>query len=79
MRAQNTECLCRRGNQYYFRRAIPLQYRNLFGRGETKVSLGTDKPGSARRRCRYVTDLSEQLIALAIGMPELSHKRLMVY
>ncbi len=52
MRAQTPDYLFRRGNWFYFRRGIPLQLRNHLGRREIKVSLGTDNPDTARRRCR---------------------------
>lgn len=57
--------LTRRGEVYYFRRAIPKALMPVFGRREIKVSLQTDHRPTATIRCRNMTNAFERLLERA--------------
>jgi len=72
MGARTPNYLTRRGERYYFRRALPGHLRRRFNRSEIKVSLGTDQLASARRRCRSATNCFERIVQVVDYMPELT-------
>lgn len=63
MPAQLPEHMLRRGEVFYFRRAIPRGLWLRFGCREIKASLRTRDPFAARIRCRLFSNAFEHLIA----------------
>lgn len=60
--APSSAHLLRRADTYYFRRAIPLQLLEKFGRRELKFSLKTMDRDIANIRCRHFTNMFDLLI-----------------
>lgn len=52
--------LVRRGQQFYFRRAIPSLAIPHLNKSEIKLSLRTNQPDIARRRCRVISNVFER-------------------
>lgn len=63
--------LVRRGHQYYFRRAIPSIAIPYLIKSEIKLSLRTDQPDIARRRCRIISNVFERFFDYCGLMSEL--------
>lgn len=76
MRPQTLKCLVKRGDIYYFRLAIPTKLRHRFGCIELKASLKTDDRWLARRRCRYLSHVFEELFISLALMPEITQDQL---
>jgi len=72
MAVRRVSYLIRRGEQFYFRRAIPLFLVAKFGRREIKLSLGTNDPREGRRRCRALANAFEYVIEIVELMPDLN-------
>lgn len=70
-----TPYLQRRGNVWTFRRVLPKHLRSLFGRGEIKASLHTERRAVAEARCRDLACAFDCLIA-AIEMKTLSRSQI---
>ena len=68
--------LTRRGEVYYFRRAIPKALMPVFGRREIKVSLQTDHRPTATIRCRDMTNAFERLLERVDGMAVLTQEQI---
>jgi len=68
---KSTPYLVRRGNTYYFRRAIPPGLRARFGKREIKLSLATFDPRRARRAGRLMALWSDAIFEAIIAMPTL--------
>jgi integrase len=62
--------LIRRGEGYYFRRAVPSYLVSCFGRREIKLSLGTNIFKEARWRCRTLATAFEQVLDRVEQMSE---------
>lgn len=76
MRPQTLKSLVKRGDIYYFRLAIPTMLRHRFGYRELKTSLQTDDRWLARKRCRYLSHLFEELFLALAVMPDLTQDQL---
>ena len=76
MPSHTLKYLAKRGEIYYFRLAIPTHLRLRFGCNELKASLHTNDRGLARRRCRNLSNLFENLFMEVTRMNELSQEQL---
>lgn len=65
-----------RGRIFYFRRAIPDNLKQQFGRSTFRVSLATSDRDVAVLRCRRLSLGLEHLIALVRTMPSLTAQRI---
>lgn len=63
--------LVRRGDQFWFRMAVPAQLVARIGLTEVKGSLKTADKMLARLRCRYMSNSVEALIATVKAKPDL--------
>ena len=68
--------LARRGDVFYFRRAIPKALVPVFGRRELKLSLGTDERHTARMRCRDMANAFERMLGEVSGMAALTQEQI---
>lgn len=57
--------LQKRGDTYYFRRRIPNELREFFGRREFYESLGTKDQHEAERACRKRSIVTDALLERA--------------
>jgi hypothetical protein len=73
----------RRGNQFYFRVAVPLALVERVGQRELKVSLRTCSPSEAKCRGRVLSNAVDVLFARLIRMTKLTqqevHERIRAY
>jgi hypothetical protein len=65
LRTAMTNYLVKRGNRYYFRRKIPLELLEHFGRNEIVKALGTSDPHVASVRCREHAVMYDTIFAAA--------------
>lgn len=68
--------LARRGEVFYFRRAIPKALVPVFGRRELKLSLGTAERATARMRCRDMANAFERMLGEVQGMAALTQDQI---
>lgn len=68
--------LTRRGEVFYFRRAIPKALVGRFGRHEIKVSLQTDHRPTATIRCRDMSNAFERWLERVDGMADLTQDQM---
>lgn len=65
----------RRGNQFYFRVAVPLALVDRLGQRELKVSLRTCSPSEAKCRGRVLSNAIDVLFARLIRMTKLTQEQ----
>ena len=76
MRGRMPAHLVRRGEFYYFRRALPRHLAHRFGRRELKFSLRTRDALQARLRCRVYSNRFDALVAAVDRMPTLDKQKI---
>lgn len=70
-RVANHRFLFRRGQVYYFRRAVPIEARKTFGgKPVVTISLQTSSLAEARSALAKQLDAFEQIVAAAIAKPD---------
>ena len=74
LRNSYTPHLIRRGDVFYFRRAVPVRLMGRLGRSEIRYSLKTRDLRTARIRCRHFSNLFDKLIARVEAMPNLNQQ-----
>lgn len=68
--------LCKRGETYWFRMALPADLVARFGRREFRLSLKTSDPRIARMHGSRLSVGFQDLIRMVRGMPELTRERI---